>query len=210
LTKSNLLGWSSKILFAIGALGFLGGFLFATAGNRFPIPSVEFPLGDVQDVAVDEDGNILLALGFYGRIQLYDSAGRFQRGWPADALGGSFTVAFRGANVVASYAARRHSTILFDLAGTRLNEEAEEAPPEHHGGASSISLSDGSTLRVQHGLLWPALVRHKDGVTSTVVTGPWYFRPITGPLPTWLLMLAGALLGKQGLRRILAKRRGAV
>ena len=66
MTKSNLLDWSGNILFVIGALGFLGGFLFATAGRRFPIPSVDFPLGDVQDVAVDKDGNILLALGFYG------------------------------------------------------------------------------------------------------------------------------------------------
>jgi hypothetical protein len=209
LTKSNLLGWLSKILVAMGAVGFLGGFLFATAGSRFPVPSVEFPLGDVQDVAVDKEGSILLALGFYGRIQLYDSAGRFQCGWPADARGGSFTVAFRSANVVASYAARRHSTILFDLGGKRLNEESEEPPPEHRGGAGLIRLSDGSALRVQHRLLWPTLVRHKDGVTSTVVTGPWYFRPITGPLPTWLLMVGGALLGK-GLPRILAKGRAAV
>jgi len=210
LTKSNLLGWSGKILLALGALGFLGGFLFATAGSHFPVPSVEFPLGDVQDIAVDKEGNILLALGFYGRIQLYDSAGRFQRGWPAGAFGGSFTVAFRGADVVASYAARRRSTILFDLRGKRLNEWAEEPPREHRGQASSISLSDGSTLRVQHRFLWPALVRHKDGVTSTVVTGPWYFRPVTGPLPTWLLMVAGVLLGRLGRPRILAKRRAAV
>jgi hypothetical protein len=171
LTKSNLLGWSSKILLAIEALGFLGGFLFATAGSRFPVPSVEFPLGDVQDIAVDKVGDILLALGFYGRIKVCDSAGRFQRGWPAGALGGPFTVAFRGADVVASYAARRRSTILFDLRGKRLNEMAEEPPREQHGGSSSISLSDGSTLRVQHRLLWPALVRHKNGVTSTVGGG---------------------------------------
>jgi hypothetical protein len=171
--------------------------MFAIAGSQFPLPSLELPLGDVQDIAVDNDGNILLALGFYGRIQLYDSAGRFQRGWPAGARGGSFTVAFRNGAVVASYASRRGSTVLFDRNGKRLSEQAEAAPPNHGGGASSITLPEGGTLQMQHRFLWPALVRQKDGITSTVVTGPWYLRPITGPLPTWLLIVAGSLLSRE-------------
>jgi len=36
--------------------------MFAIAGSQFPLPSLELPLGDVQDIAVDNDGNILLAL----------------------------------------------------------------------------------------------------------------------------------------------------
>ena len=199
---------AGAILFVSGALGFLGGGWVTGAGSRYPLQSVEFPLGDVQDIAVDREGNILVALGFYGRIQLYDSEGRFKRGWPADAGGGSFTVAFRNADVVASYANRRRSTFLFDLTGKRLAETSEPSPPDHRG-APSIRTPDGSTLRLRNRLLWPAVVREKDGVTSTVVAGPWYLRPVTGPVPACFLVLAGILLIKRPPARMRERHRSA-
>ena len=173
----------SAILTAAGLFGFLGGGLVAFAGDHLPLSSIEFPLGDIQDIAVDPEGNILLALGFYGRIQLYDAAGHFQRGWSADSRGGSFTVVFRSGGIVASHAVRRGSTVLFDLSGRRLSETTADPLPEYRGPSLSVSAPDGSTLRVRDRILWPKLVREKDGVTSTVLTGPWYLRTLTGPFP---------------------------
>jgi hypothetical protein len=178
----------------MGAIGFLGGAFVALAGGGLSLQSVEFPLGDVQDIAVDSGGNILLALGFYGRIQLYDSQGRFQRGWSARASGGAFTVSFRGADIVASYAVRRGSTLLFDLMGTRLDDAEEHSFHERLTGAGSIHAPDGGTIIVRSRFLWPTLVHERDGITSTLVSGPWYWRPFTGPVPTWLLMVVGGLL----------------
>lgn len=202
--------WASTTLVVLGAVGFLGGALVALTGSRLPLRFVEFPLGDVQDIAVDAKGNILLALGFYGRIQLYDSQGRFQRSWAADARGGPFTVAFQSADLVASYAGRRDSTVLFNLSGDRVGEGTERPSPERRNRSLSISAPDGSVLSVHHAFLWPILVREKAGISSTVVTGPWYLRPVTGPLPTWLLMVFGALLHKGAVSRIWRRRKPAV
>jgi hypothetical protein len=198
--------WSGALLFSLGAIGFLGGAVVALAGSGLPLGSVEFPLGDVQDIAVDRKGDILMALGFYGRIQVYDSRGHFQRGWSAEARGGGFTVFLRGPDTVASYAVRRGSTLLFDLAGMPLGESAEYPSVEHRTGARSTGAPDGSTLSVRRRFLWPTLVREKDGITSTLVTGPWYWRPVTGPVPTWLLMVAGTLLKLGRMPRISRRR----
>jgi hypothetical protein len=183
-------------VFAIGLCGFGLHALQDLASDRGWLRSFEFPLGDVQDIAVDRDGRLLLALGFYGRIQLYDAGGRFIRGWSADSLGGAFTVAFQGPDLVQSYANRRRSTILFDINGRRRDDRAASSPDstEHRTGATAVTAPDGSVLSVRLRYLWPAIVRQTGGDAVVLITGPWYLRPLTGPLPTWSLMLAGCLL----------------
>jgi hypothetical protein len=209
MNVTTLRDWMSVTVALVGLFGFLGGAVVALAGNRLPMRAFEFPLGDVQDVDIDREGKVVLALGFYGRIQLYDANGRFRRSWSADALGGPFTVSFQSPDLVASYAGRRGSTILFDLAGERVREDAEPARPKSETGAPSINAPDGSRVTVQRRLFWPNVVREKGGVSSTLVAEPWSMRFIEGPLPTWLLFCGGGLLNRHTLARIRARRKRA-
>ena len=190
----------------IGLVGFLGGAVVAIAGSRVPLRGVEFPLGDVQDIAIDADGNVALALGFYGRIQVYDAIGRFRGSWSADALGGAFTVSFRSSDRVASYANRRGSTVLFTASGERIAEESTATPP---GSKESLGVTTahGATITVKRRLFWPTVLIEKGGTTSTLLSEPWYLRPIEGPIATWLLMVLGGVLNRSTLSRIKARLR---
>jgi hypothetical protein len=208
MTVTKLWDWMSVTAALVGVFGFLGGAVVAMAGNRLPLQAFEFPLGDVQGVDVDREGNVVLALGFYGRIQLYDANGRFRRSWSADALGGSFTVCFQSPDLVASYAGRRGSTIVYNLAGERVREDAEPARPKTQSAALSIEAPDRSRVTVHRRLFWPKVVRDKGGVTSTLVEERWYMRLAEGPLATWLLFCGGGLLNRHVLARIRATRAG--
>src|SRR5688572_3677847 len=43
--------------------------------------SMQFPLGHLEDVAVDSQGRIFVAEGLFHRIQRYARDGKFERGW---------------------------------------------------------------------------------------------------------------------------------
>jgi hypothetical protein len=199
MTRRTLRTLASAFLTIARLVGFIGG---GIAGPRFRVPSLEFPLGDVRDIAIDRDGTIALALGFCGRVQLYDPRGRFLRGWPADARGGSFTVAFRSPGVVASHAVRRGTTVLFDSNGTRIGELTESPDSEEGQGQLSVAMPDGSTVRIHHRLLWPTLVREAtDGTASVLAPGSWWLRPLTGPVTCWIVLIAGVMLSRNGPAR---------
>jgi hypothetical protein len=198
LNIAGLRYWFGGTLAAAGLIGFIAGGVVAFAGDSLPLRSIEFPLGDVQDMAVDPSGNVVLALGFYGRIQVYDAQGRFQRGWSAEARGGSFTVAVDDSGLISSYASRRGSTLVFNPDG-RVITTADSGSQRGHG-ETAIATADGSVLTLRHRFLWPTLVREKNGVVSVLVTGPWYLRPFTGPVPTWLLMMVGVLVSARKRR----------
>ncbi len=206
MSVTKLWDWITVTAALIGLFGFLGGAVVAMAGNRLPMRAFEFPLGDVQDLDVDRDGNVVLALGFYGRIQLYDANGRFRRSWSADSRGGPFTVSFQSADRVASYAGRRDSTVLFNLAGDRVREEAKPAGPKAATWSPSINAPDGSTVTVYRRLFWPRVVREKGGLASVLVAEPWYLRLVEGPVATWLLFAGGGLLNRHTLARMGARR----
>jgi hypothetical protein len=78
----------------VGFLCMIAGPIVSFAGRHLPLDGIEFPLVDVQTVDADAHGNMVLSDVYYGRIQLYDSIGRFTRGWSAEALGGGFTASF--------------------------------------------------------------------------------------------------------------------
>ena len=201
-STKNLWDLTSAVAVIVGIVGFLAGAVVALAGHRLSLRSVEFPLGHVQDIAVDHQGNIILALGFYGRIQLYDANGRFRRSWSADALGGEFTVSFRQPDLVASYAGRRGSTVFYTLAGEPVREERDEASGSPDDKPLSIAGPGGTRLSVHRPLFWPMVVRETDRGVATLIAEPWYLRPVEGPLPTWLLACAGGLLSRRTLGRI--------
>ena len=209
MTATRVWDVACVIAALIGLPSFIGGALVNMAGNRLLMRSVEFPLGDVQSVDVDAQGNIVLALCFYGRIQLYDASGRFRRSWSAEALGGSFTVSFRSPDMVASYASRRRSTVLYNLVGDRMHEEPETDSQTAQTGTGWVDAPDGARVTVHRRLFWPTVVREKAGLSQTIIAEPWRFRLVEGPLPAWLLLVGGGLLNRKTLTRIRARRRHA-
>jgi hypothetical protein len=176
----------------LGILCMIAGPVVAFAGRHLPLGSIEFPLVDVQAVDADAHGNVVLSDGYYGRIQLYDSSGRFTRGWPADAGGGGFTTSFLDSGHVASFASRRRSTLVYTLEGDPVSEDARPVSPEERSGRLAIRAPGGSSVSVLRAQVWPTVVRDRGGVRSLVVAQPWYLR-LFGPLSVALVFTAALL-----------------
>ena len=89
--RLNWLIWTAGSLVVIGASGFFASALVAI-GIFKPSASFEWPAGYAHHVVSTSDGRYVVALEPSGRIQLYDSAWHFLRGWQVNAEGGNFTV----------------------------------------------------------------------------------------------------------------------
>lgn len=61
---------------------------------------IEFPLGDVNSIAVDSKGRIFCALPVYSRIQAYDSTGNFLWGWFPEVGDRDFIMTLRGDEIL--------------------------------------------------------------------------------------------------------------
>ena len=163
-------------LTAIGAAGFLAGALVAYAGSLLTLSSVDFSAGDITGAIRDSSDTTYIALAFYGRIQKYAPNGQFIRGWSADAKGGPFRIGFTPEGHVASYAERRHSTLVFDPTGRIVSEVGDG-----EARADSVLLPSANSSK------------------RLVTPGAWYLRPVAGPIPAFLLFAAGLLLIWGGL-----------
>jgi len=60
--------------------------------TRFFPPQTQFPLGNLEGIAVDKKGDIYLGVRGYSRIQRYNSEGIFLKGWFIDAGSGLFDI----------------------------------------------------------------------------------------------------------------------
>ena len=205
------------ICLATGILGFLTG-MFASFGALNWVPSsFEMPLGHLDDIAVDEYGNIYCALQFYSRVQVYDRDGRFLRGWPVNPPGGAFQIRAKTSGQIEITTVREDLSV-FTPEG-QLIEYKEDVPGywgEFEREADDYRRNqDGSTLSVKGPIYNRHVVRvPPSGETKTVICTPWYLWLFAGPMPVFLLMPIGMLLIFVGssankLTRVLSKPRPA-
>ena len=76
----------------IGYIGWFSPFLGAAFFKN------EFPIGHCLGFAVDSQGRIYTGSGFYNRVQIYNSEGRYLRGWPIGTSFGKRVAPKNGAN----------------------------------------------------------------------------------------------------------------
>jgi hypothetical protein len=104
----------SILIIAAGAIGWFDALIPAV------LPNVELPNTDVQDVAIFPGGAIATANPFFERIQIFDAAGRFLRGWTPHSSGGWFCLE-RADHQISSYSARGGILQRYDVNGRLLS-----------------------------------------------------------------------------------------
>ena len=157
---------------SIGAVGFLSGFILSAGGAQFNLRNIDFPAGDLADAVQDSNGVTYLALTFYGRIQAYDSTGSFLQGWSAQAEGGPIRLGLTSDGLLASYAERRGSTLVFDTDG----KVVAEMPDDEKNSDSVLART-----------LMPQVL----DINPAISPGLWFLRPVAGPFPAFLIFMAG-------------------
>jgi hypothetical protein len=192
----------SRVLFAVGMPIFLFGAFMAPAwklagwlgGDYFA--TIEFPLGDPRDVAVDSRGRIYVADSVHSRVQRYSPEGEFQRGWFVP-TSGVFALRTTAANEVMVATARANKLLTYtgdgDLLDGRycMKEDRYREYAEEQDTAGPYAVRRG---------LFPHVVDTRTG--EAVVTTHGIKRLLLFPFPALLYAAVGiAFLGASELRR---------
>ena len=199
------------LLLVLGGFGFLSGFP-PVGGRIWKDRDDEAPLGQLEGVAVDSEGNIYCGVQFYGRVHKYDPAGRFLFSVSSQTYG-AFQIHVNRADELEVASSRGKGVSRYSPDGEFL--EWESHVPEKYRefavkGETECVGPGGDIYRIRGG----SIVRTpRIGKARTIVSMPWYKWFITGPFPAWSFWAAGILLGigmkcYEGLTRTSAQDQG--
>lgn len=210
LATAARLIWQGKVLagvmVAIGALGFTAPSMLSNAGVRVllsdPLQHVELPAMYHTSTIIGPNGRRLSATEHLSRIQSYDSAGRFEKGWFVHSAGGLIAIGLTVDGTVGVAAARTRQVELFNLDGSPagLPKPFKRSSNDLMDGYLQPSeyLVDGVTFDTpiptsNPGLRWNTLLMF----------------PLWTPVLAWLLVFFGLAIGVGMDLSALSKKRQA-
>lgn len=188
--------WIGNAMLWLGSVGFLWG-LFALYTESLVPGYVEFPLGYMGSFAVDSNSRIYCGTQFYGRVQIYDAAGRFVSSHYVEVGGGRFQLDVDDDDNLIVVGARNQVRYTYDHEMNLLSQR-----PDPGGRVfKELEKRRGPRYRDRHGtsyisrdlfLLYPHIVKiDRFGESRVVVRTPLYLWPLMGPVLNWLLLGTG-------------------
>lgn len=121
-TWKTVLNFLASACLIVGAVGFFGLALSATAGLGLS-KSFEWPIGNTDSALKYFDGSIVVPHEPSGRVQIYDQSLQFVRGWPVSAGGGSFTLFPAEESTFYIFTARGGMKYHYDLNGHLISSQ---------------------------------------------------------------------------------------
>lgn len=122
LSKRTLFNYIAATFLAIGAVGFFGSALSATAG-RGKSETFEWPIGSAEGALELKDGTYIVPHTESGRIQVYSQSLDFIIGWYVKAGGGTYRLIPNDGNTFYVYTARGNMKYLYNTKGELLSSE---------------------------------------------------------------------------------------
>lgn len=171
----------------IGFTGFVGGILITTSVIEF---TKELPLGDTEGIAVDKFGRIYVGLGFYGKVQVYDSEGHFLRNWKVESSGGPFRVDLTKEQNILIATARGSKQIVYDSIGNILSNIVIDRIYSRSNEPADIYITDQKVKYEIIGYVFPKIVRTTLD-KKIIVEQELLLKLMNGPLPAWLFAMIG-------------------
>jgi len=214
LTKMRLI-WrlAGILLFMLGFIVWWSPFVLGLVCQTSKPSTIEFPLGSLGSIAVDGEGRIYCAAGFYSRIQVYDTNGEFLRGWFVDATEGMIVVDVEEDGLLHVRTARGSRHFIYDAEGSLLQEPRDTAAVNQYfmdhldlAGLRRCSDQAGNSYVIRLSFLYPVVVRETPtGERATVVSMPIYLWPLMGPFPAIAFAFVGLLGFAASTRRYAGK-----
>lgn len=199
------------LLMLIGSAGFAAGFLLHRI-NRFGyhpsnLNSFELPLGDLEGIAVDSEGNVYCGAQFYSRVQVYDAEGKFLYGRFVDSAGGSFRIRINEDDRLEVATVRNHKLYLFEKNGNLVHEWSGVGHHFHDFGKAGETRyydeRENVNYFIRGSLLYAYVVkRDSSGQERVIIRTPldkWLFQ---GPLPAWMFGVIGVIVLNCGGKRV--------
>lgn len=213
--KKRYTVWIITALFlSIGSIGFFAGAITGLGFDFRNLDSFELPLGHLEGIAVDSEGNIYCGLQFYSRIQVYDAEGKFIYGKFIDSAGGVFRIRINERDQLEVATVRNDKLYLFEKDGTLVNELSGVGHYFNDFGETGETRChdkrDNTTYFRRPSLLGSYIAkRDSSGVKKVVVKTPFHKWLFMGPFPAWLFCMAGVVMfmffSKNPFKRLLRR-----
>ena len=209
-----LLGWARicliiPVCFWTGV--FLFGFVCYFASNilelRLTSAKLRFPLAQISGIAVDGKGRVFCFSRLYNRLQVYDAAGNFLRGWFVDIPTGAFRILVDEQDSIRLASKRSGWNFFFDAHGHLVDKTKRSDFTKEFGWKSPTKVSDslGNSYKIQSGKIWSKVIKTTpSGAEVELVSDPCRLRLVTAPVPA--VPLSAVLLVLQGMVAQLYKR----
>jgi len=171
----------------MGFTGFIGGALITMGIIEY---DKEVPLGDIKGIVVDNEGHIYVGLGFYGKVQVYDTNGKFIKNWKVGASGGTFNIDLTDDQNILISTARGDKQILYDKNGKVVSKNSvDNIYSETKRPWDSFATSEGDSYEVKGGM-FPSIVRTSPD-NKVIVKQGLILQLMKGPFPAWLIGALG-------------------
>lgn len=198
--KKRYTVWIITALFlSIGSIGFFAGAITGLGFDFRNLDSFELPLGHLEGIAVDSEGNIYCGLQFYSRIQVYDAEGKFIYGKFIDSAGGVFRIRINERDQLEVATARNDKLYLFEKDGTLVNELSNVGHYFHDFGETGETRFHDKNKNTIYLIKWSPLgtyIAKKDlpGRDMIIIRTPFHKWLFMGPFPAWLFCMAGVVM----------------
>ena len=168
--------------------------------SRFFPPKVQFPLGNLNGIAIDKKGDIYLGIRGYSRIQRYNSEGVFLKGWFINAGGGLFDIWIDDKNDLNIRVTKPDDHLIFNADGQLLKTTKIVSPEEDEylsQQASGLRAKDslGNIYAIENPKWSPKVVKiNSIGKESILIKDPVHFYPFRYPQPLLSVGIIGFIM----------------
>ncbi|MFB0555514.1 MAG: ankyrin repeat domain-containing protein [Phycisphaerae bacterium] len=191
----------AALFLIIGVIGFLAGAVTGLGFEFRNLDSFELPLGCLEGIAVDSEGNIYCGLQFYSRIQVYDPEGKFIYGKFVNSAGGAFRIRINKKDQLEVATARNDKLYVFEKDGALANELSDVGHNFSLFGETGEKRFHDKNKNTTYLIKWSPLgsyisKRYSSGEEKVIIKTPFHKWLFMGPLPAWLFALIGVVMLK--------------
>jgi len=200
--KVLLLETLSLILFIVAILGWFGSTLIRK--TDIVQPNTELPYAHLRGIVVDEQNNIYLGVQYFGRIQMYDAQGCFQKGWFIESDGGLFRLKTNDQGQLEVATARTNLHYTFDQNGNIISvtENSESFDNFTEINEYEVRSKDGTIYTITFPMIWPQIIKTTiEGQSSTIISIKPYSWFFIGTVPALFCGVLAILLSSLAVKK---------
>jgi len=171
----------------IGFCGFIGGAFISMGVIEY---KGELPLGDIKGIVVDADGFVYVGLGFYGKVQVYDSSGVFVRNWNANSSAGSFNIGITATEKIEISTARGDKRIVYNRNGDIISKNTiDNIYSKTKNTWNKFESENGSRYEISGGMFPEIKMTYPS--ENVIIKQGFFLQIMKGPFPAWLITAFG-------------------
>ena len=189
----------------IGPIGFVSTWVcegLSYIGLRLRSSSIEFPLGEISDMAIDKNDRLVCYLGFHRRVQVYTTDGEFFNGWFGNTSARHAKITIDDKNYIhvkVDYSNELSEEYIFDFDGNIISKEnaGDYIYNKYHYRFKKRENKDekGNSYYYREKAFHTQLIKvTPQGEEIVIATEPFYLLPFRYPLPGFFFVLLTVII----------------